>query len=208
MSLNPAPGLNLTEFVPEILRGRPNKSLSARQIADLVKEARPEAWAAKQERAGHTDTEARNQVVAEIGSHRHDMQRRFPKFTWFEEPHGQRVRRQFAWIVGTEEKKEADAEAVAESVESAPDGIGPGKAKLRELDLYPLLATWLLSEFDIRSMRLGESRPAVGAPRGANWNRWLFPDVVGVEDFAERLAFRDPRLCSTARSATMSHVAV
>ena len=44
MSLNPAPGLNLTEFVPEILRGRPNKSLSARQIADLVKEARPEAW--------------------------------------------------------------------------------------------------------------------------------------------------------------------
>jgi uncharacterized protein len=186
MGLNPAIGLNLTEFVPEILRARPNQRLSARQIADLVKEARPEAWAAKQERAGHTDTEARNQVVAEIGSHRHDMQRRFPEFSWFEEPRGQRVRRQFAWIVGTEEEKEAEAEAVAESVEreglSAPEGVGAGKAKIRELDLYPLLATWLLSEFDIRSMRLGESRTAVGAPRGANWNRWLFPDVVGAED--------------------------
>ena len=186
MSLNPASGLNLTEFVPEILRRRPNKPLSARQIADLVKDDRPEAWAAKQERAGHTDTEARNQVAAEIGSHRHDMQRRFPEFTWFEEPHGQRVRRQFAWIIGTEEEKEAEAGADADRVAlaglPASDGIGPGVARLQELDLYPLLATWLLSEFDIRSMRLGESRAAASAPRGTNWNRWLFPDVVGVED--------------------------
>jgi hypothetical protein len=186
MAPKPGQNLNLTEFVPELLRERPGVRLSARELADLVKQAKPDAWLEKQERAGHTETQARNQVVAEIGAHRHDMQRRCPEVTWFEEPRGERVRRQFAWISGTEEDKEAEAKATAESVEreglAPPKGAGEGSERLREFDLYPRLATWLLSEFDVHSMRLGESRTAPGATRGVNWNRWLFPDIVGVED--------------------------
>lgn len=181
--------LNLTDFVPTLLAEQPNVQMTAREIADLVRERRPDAWAVKQKRAGHTDTEARNQIVAEIGAHRHDMQRRHPQFSWFEEPHGQRVRRKFAWVAETTEEMEASAEAESNNVEreglSPPAQPGLPGTKLTESDLYPKLATWLVSEFDVRSMRLEENRTASGAVRGTNWNHWRFPDVVGVEDLRD-----------------------
>ncbi len=188
MEANPRRGPDLIGAVAEVLRQRPDQHLTARQIAEFIRDAKPEGWAAKQQRAGHSDTEARNQIVAEIGAHRHALQRRHPEVTWFEEPRGERVRRQFAWVAGTEQEKDTQAEAAAANV--AREGIstpepGVGEVKLREVDLYPKLGTWLLSEFDIRSMRLDENRTAAGAVRGANWNRWLFPDIVGVEDLRD-----------------------
>jgi hypothetical protein len=182
MGLNPR-SLNLTELVPRLLSQRPNQRLSAREVAELVKEAEPVAWAEKQERAGRNPAEARNQVIAEIGARRHVMQRSHPEVTWFEEPG---ARRQFAWIAGTEDEKQAQAEAAAASVDreglSTPESMRSAGGKLLEVHLYPKLGSWLLAELDIHSMRIDENRTAPGAARGANWNRWRFPDVVGVED--------------------------
>ncbi len=181
MGVPPRLGLNLNETVPTLLRQRPNQRLTVREIIELVREARPEAWARKQELAGHNDTQARNQVGAEISSRRHEMQRRYPEFTWFDADGPGQVRR-YSWITGSEEEKQAQAEAAAIGAEQ--DGLKreAGEARLLEVDLYPKLATWLLAEFDIRSLRIDENRTAPGAPRGTNWNRWRFPDLVGVED--------------------------
>jgi hypothetical protein len=176
--------LNLVELVPKLLSQRPNQRLSAREVAELVKEAAPNEWADKEERAGRTPAEARNQVVAEIGARRHEMQRRHPEFAWFDEPG---TKRQFAWVSTSEEERQAQAEAAVDTAER--EGLatpqGTEEARLREVDLYPKLASWLLAELDVRSMRIDENRTAQGAPKGANFNRWRFPDVVGVEDLRD-----------------------
>jgi hypothetical protein len=181
MGLSPRPTLNLIELVPTLLRQRPNRRLNTREIADLVKEAEPDAWRIKQERAGCSDAEARNQVVAEIGARRHQIKQNNPEVTWFDEPG---TRRQYAWIAETEAERQAEAEAEAEVTER--EGLAtPEAPPLREVDLYPKLANWLLSELDVRSMRIDENHTAPGAARGTNWNRWRFPDVVGVEDLRD-----------------------
>ena len=92
MGLNPKRGLNLIETVPALLRQRPNQRLTARAITELIRETSPEAWSQKQERARHNDTQARNQVGAEIASHRHEMQRRNSEFTWFDADEPGKVR--------------------------------------------------------------------------------------------------------------------
>jgi Uncharacterized protein conserved in bacteria len=46
--------------------------------------------------------------------------------------------------------------------------------------LYPLLSHYLWSEFGIYSKRIDEKRSS--NKRGPNGNRWLYPDLVGMED--------------------------
>jgi len=48
--------------------------------------------------------------------------------------------------------------------------------------LYPLLSAFLWDEFGIYSKRIDERRSS--NRRGPNGNRWLYPDVVGMEDLS------------------------
>lgn len=171
--------LRLGELVPELLRQRPDKRLTARDIARLVVQAKPEDARAKRERAGHNEDEALNQLVAEIGRGRHTAQRRHPEFTWYDDSP-----RKFAWVAGTEEEKLAEAEKEAEAVthEGLPAASAPNAD---EASLYPMLGNWLFAENGIYSMRIEETRVPSGAPRGPKWNKWRFPDVVGVQDLRD-----------------------
>jgi uncharacterized protein len=186
MGRSPQRGLGLTRLVPSLLSQRPNQRMSIREVVELVRTAKPDEWSEKQRHSGHSDAQARNQVGAEIASHRHDMQRIAPEFTWFDEPGSARL---YAWIPGTEAEKDDQAEADSTRVET--DGLPPSEGtdtaakRLLEPDLYPMLATWLLSEFDLRSVRLTEGRSAAGALRQKNRNQWLFPDIVSVQDLRD-----------------------
>ncbi len=55
-------------------------------------------------------------------------------------------------------------------------------AKLSEHDMYPLLSQYLYEEFGVYSKRIDEKRSS--NKRGPNGNRWLYPDLVGMEDLA------------------------
>ena len=46
--------------------------------------------------------------------------------------------------------------------------------------MYPLLSLYLWEEFGVYSKRIDEKRSS--NKRGPNGNRWLYPDVVGMED--------------------------
>ena len=51
-----------------------------------------------------------------------------------------------------------------------------------EHDLYPLLSQFLWSEWGIYSKRIDEKRSKNGY--GTGGNKWLFADVVGLEDLS------------------------
>lgn len=55
---------------------------------------------------------------------------------------------------------------------------------LSEHDLYPLLREYLLTELGVFSKRIDERRSSNS--RGSQGNRWLFPDIVGMEDLSVR----------------------
>ena len=67
----------------------------------------------------------------------------------------------------------AEGEAVSVIVEENAPVLG-------EHTLYPLLSQYLWAEFGIFSKRIDEKRSA--NKRGPNGNRWLYPDMVGMED--------------------------
>lgn len=69
--------------------------------------------------------------------------------------------------------------AAVESVVATPAADASGKSH-GELALYPLLSLYLWEEFGVYSRRIDEKRSS--NKRGPNGNRWLYPDVVGMED--------------------------
>ena len=77
------------------------------------------------------------------------------------------------------EKSDIAEVAAAEGVVAVPipDSCD---AKLGEHAMYPLLSLYLWEEFGVYSKRIDEKRSS--NKRGPNGNRWLYPDVVGMED--------------------------
>jgi hypothetical protein len=57
------------------------------------------------------------------------------------------------------------------------------QTKVTEHDLYPLLSSYLHAEFNLLPKRIDEKRAS--NRRGPNGNRWLFPDLVGMEDLTD-----------------------
>jgi hypothetical protein len=77
------------------------------------------------------------------------------------------------------EKSDIAEVAAAESVVAASTN-DCSDTKLGEHALYPLLSLYLWEEFGVYSKRVDEKRSS--NKRGPNGNRWLYPDVVGMED--------------------------
>lgn len=79
--------------------------------------------------------------------------------------------RRYYW---TEESEEQEIAAVE------PTQIIAAEPPQREYEQYPKLADYLRSEFQLHAKRSDEKRSSNG--RGPQGNRWLYPDVVALED--------------------------
>ena len=80
----------------------------------------------------------------------------------------------------TESTDEAEVEQIEEETkESSPD---TNSGHLTERQLYPLLTQFLSSE-GIVSKRINESTSTNN--RGINGNKWLHPDLVGLQDLSQ-----------------------
>ncbi len=77
-------------------------------------------------------------------------------------------------------EKSDSAEVAAAESEGALVAGDAGTSRLDEHALYPLLSHYILEEFGVFSKRIDEKRSS--NKRGPNGNRWLYPDVVGMED--------------------------
>ncbi|MCW5221631.1 HrgA protein [Verminephrobacter aporrectodeae subsp. tuberculatae] len=167
--------LNLTKTVLGYLKERPDEKLTARQIAEWIFATFPDECQAKKQSSQHirTDADLVQQLVAEIGAQRPRLQKRHPEFKTTEG----RPRKYYY-----SEKSDVAEVAAAEGVVAAPteNNNNNNTAKLGEHALYPLLSLYLWEEFGVYSKRINEKRAS--NKRGPNGNRWLYPDVVGMED--------------------------
>lgn len=110
------------------------------------------------------------QIVAEIGAQRPALQKKHSQLKTTESRP-----RQYYWTEKSEQAEVTVIEDKGATEQSLSDG-----ASIRESDLYPLLSEYLWSEFHIYSKRIDEKKSAnKHGPRG---NKWLYPDVVGMED--------------------------
>lgn len=166
--------LILANAVLDCLKARPEEKLTARQIAEWIFETYPSECQEKKSNSRSdyikTDADLVQQLVAEIGSRRPDLQKRHPELKTTEG----RPRKYYY-----SEKSDSAEVAAAESAIVAPTADNKD-AKFGEHALYPLLSLYMWEEFGVYSKRIDEKRSA--NMRGRNGNRWLHPDVVGMED--------------------------
>jgi len=164
--------LNLAKAVADYLTARPDVRYSARQIAEWIVATFPDECHAKKASSHALETEADllQQLVAEIGSQRPRMQKKNPHLKITEG----RPRKYYF----SEKSDIAEVAAVENVGVTAP--AGKEKAKIAEYGLYPLLSSYLWAEFEVYSKRIDEKRSS--NKRGPNGNRWLYPDLVGMED--------------------------
>jgi hypothetical protein len=164
--------LNLAQTVLGYLKNRPDEKLTARQIAEWIFATFPDECQAKKQSSQYVSTDAQlvQQLVAEISSQRPRLQKRHPELKTTE---GRPRKYYFS------EKSDIAEVAAAESV-VATSTNDCSDTKLGEHALYPLLSLYLWEEFGVYSKRVDEKRSS--NKRGPNGNRWLYPDVVGMED--------------------------
>ncbi|MDG4898165.1 hypothetical protein P9272_32005 [Mesorhizobium sp. WSM4976] len=170
--------LELRKRVFELLASRPDERFKARDIAKWICEQYPHEAAEKLQASASlaNQTQLLNQLVAEIGANRPGWEQRYPELRTTE---GVRPRLYY-WTAKSEEAEVEEAEQVGKAPQSDPEA-----PKIREHDLYPMLVDFLLSEQGIRAERIDERRSSNTG--GSGGNRWLFPDVVGIEDLTAGL---------------------
>ena len=164
--------IRLGEKTADLLKRLAGQAFTAREIAEQICQTFPDECQDKKARSSviSTDAELITQISGEIIVNFPKIQKRDSGFKTTEgRP------RKFYW---TELSDEAEAEQSADHTVN-----NTGQPSRRESDLYPLLSQYLRSELGIYSKRIDERRSE--NIRGRKGNRWLYPDVVGMEDLSE-----------------------
>ena len=165
-------GMNLAKVVLGFLQEHPEQKFSARQIAEWIFATFPDECQAKKQNSQHvgTDAELLQQLAGEIGAQRPRLQKNHPELKTTEG----RPRKYYY----SEQSDSAEIAAAENPDMGMP--MDSGDVKFGEHALYPLLSAYLWEEFEVYSKRVDEKRSS--NKRGPNGNRWLYPDVVGMED--------------------------
>ncbi|WP_245407060.1 COG2958 family protein [Bartonella tribocorum] len=168
--------LNLTNTVFNFLKKNPTKKFTAREIAQWIFENYPEKCRQKQKRSTATITPLKDataliqQIVAEIGSQRPQLQKRYPEIKTTEgRP------RQYYFT------KQTDSAEIDTAEDNAEDRTKDSSVK--EHDLYPLLSKFLWSELAVYSKRI--NKKCSHNKHGFGGNKWLYPDLVGIQDLSK-----------------------
>lgn len=139
--------MNLRQTIADLLKAHPNERFTARQIAEWIFANQREACEEKRKNSQQDlsdDAAFLWQLVAEIGSNRPVIQKRWPQIRTTEgRP------RQYYWTAASEAAEVAEAEKPVAS-------DTPGK--LAEHDLYSLLCHYLHSELRLYPKRIDEKR--------------------------------------------------
>ena len=166
--------MKLADKVIEHLRQNPEKKFKARQIVDWIFAEYRKEWEAKKERSkkSYTDAALAGQIVAEIGRARSRIQKREPKIKTIEERP-----RKYYYTEAT------DSEEIDSAEDTSATATASDSPKIKEHDLYPILAEFLSSELGVYSKRIDEKRAKKFG--GAGSNKWLHPDLVGMENLSK-----------------------
>ena len=165
-------GLKLSKIVVDFLASHQEQKFTVRQIAEWIFEQYPSECEQKKSDSTSIESDADlvQQIVAEIGSRRQALQKKNPQMKTTEgRP------RKYYWTMKTDEAEVDEAETEGEEYNIISDA-----ASFNESDLYPIVSNYLRSELFIYSKRIEDRRSS--NRQGPKGNRWLFPDLVGMED--------------------------
>jgi len=169
---------SMNEAIALILKERPGSAMTARQLAIELLARRPEYYLRKRERSQQTfdgEKDFLQQIVAEIGSKKNALLKAYPTIrTTAGRPRG------YVYLEGDSQELKTLVDTPKENGEPTEDSLAPGKRPVfSENDMYLPLSRYLLNEHDIRSKRIDEKRSS--NRRGSGGNKWLHPDLVGME---------------------------
>lgn len=170
--------LKLTHIIPDYLKKNAGQKFTARDIAQWILTTYPEECKEKQKRSKatkplSTDATLAQQIAGEIGAYRPIMQKNDPNIKVTEG----RPRKYYY-----SSQTDSAEIAIVESLDSK-DTCATGAEKILEHDLYPKLSEFLWTELNIHSKRIDER--CSKNTKGQNANKWLFPDIVGLENFSQ-----------------------
>ncbi len=169
-------GLNLANIVVEFLRQNPQRKFTAREIAKWIFATYPVECRQKQQRSNakviplDNDTALVQQLAAEISSQRPRMQKQDPEIKTTES----RPRKYYF--------TESSDSAEIDRAEGNAAALLANGAIARERDMYRMLSSFLWSELEVYSKHIDEKRSRNS--HGAGANKWLHPDLVGMEDLS------------------------
>lgn len=170
--------ININSKVAECLQLQAGRRMTARDIASWIFATYPadcdeKRRASKQDLT--SDADLIQQLIAEIGSYRENIEKKFKQVrTTSDRP------RLYFWTEATD----AAEVAKAEGFPAGPVTVGES-TPTKEHDLYPLLTTFLWAEWRLYSKRIDEK--TASNKQGPGGNRWLFPDLVAMEDLTRDL---------------------
>ncbi|PIB24814.1 HrgA protein [Amylibacter kogurei] len=170
---------SISKFVLELLKSYPEQKFTAREIGEWIMQNYPKAVENKRNNSTarkfplDTDTAMLNQIVAEIGSQRPQIQKKHRDIKTTEgRP------RQFYYSLKSDDQEILDLNQFDQTNKNS----NHSEQKLSEADLYPLLANYLGTELSVYSKRIDERRSK--NKNGSGGNKWLYPDLVGMEDLS------------------------
>jgi len=178
--------LNLSAKVARCLQDRAGEELTALQIGEWIVEQYPKE-AEKKVAGSKQDLSIDSlptQYSAEISTSRKGMLARYPNVRTTEG----RPRRYY-WAEDEQ----------SNSVEDDP--ATETKQDRKEADLYPLLCRYLRDERDVYAIRIDEKRSSQS--KGPGGNRWLYPDVVGMQFLSSRWQESVRKLADQIRASVM-----
>lgn len=187
--------LNLRQTVIDFLKANPEELFTARQIASWMFEHLREACEEKRRNSQQdlsNDSALVQQLVAEIGANRPEIQKKEPRIRTTE---GRPRRYYYSANAEYDEVLRPAHETLATGQQQIAALAKRAEAKPKQIsehDLYPLLCSYLHSEFGLYPKRIDEKRSS--NKRGPNGNRWLYPDLVAMEDLG-RDWHKDIREC-------------
>ena len=168
--------LNLPKVIPEFLQKYSNKTFTSFDLAIGIFEHYLAQCEEKRQRSKAKkvllidDNALIRQIAAEIAALRPSLQSKYPQIKTIEgRP------RKYYYTEKTDIEEVEQVEIFNSSVSSTQKQLLP-----KEKDLYGKLSEFLYSELNIYSHRINEKRSI--NERGPNGNKWLYPDIVGVED--------------------------
>lgn len=174
--------LTLRDKIVKCLKEKPEQRFTVREIAEWIRDTYPEDFHKKQKRSKHfqaavnsLDAEQAtvNQYVSEIGRERPLLQKKHPEVKNTEDRP-----RKYYFTESTDSTEIGNAEGNEASPASKVNG-----SSTKEHDLYPILSEFLWSELGLYSKRIDEKRSH--NTRGAGGNKWLHPDLVGLQDLGD-----------------------
>lgn len=176
--------LDLRKRVIERLKSTPEVHYKARDLAVWIFENYPKECAQKRANSANPllqeDSALIQQIAAEIGAHRPVWQSKYPALKTTES----RPRRYY-WSEKNDDQavEQAETEGLTSELNQLAAPTQTASPKITEHDLYSLLKAYLVDALTVYSLRINEKRSSNKSGAGAN--KWLHPDLVGIEDLTQ-----------------------